>query len=141
MSTTSLETILKHDSAGSVIAGAVCGTLAVVVVVTVVVVILRRKYTVNCNFERKRDVAASQSVSGTDSPENNAAHTYDEGSMPNAASVYDALKDRGNGPDDRDLYTPLDESSSKNAVEYENVKKEDPVYTNMRLTHSVQTVL
>ncbi|XP_052814603.1 contactin-2-like [Mya arenaria] len=131
----------QDDSAGSVIAGAVCGTLAVVVVVTVVVVILRRKYTVNCNFERKRDVAASQSVSGTDSPENNAAHTYDEGSMPNAASVYDALKDRGNGPDDRDLYTPLDESSSKNAVEYENVKKEDPVYTNMRLTHSVQTVL
>ncbi|XP_052812553.1 vascular cell adhesion protein 1-like [Mya arenaria] len=45
----------QDDSAGSVIAGAVCGTLAVVVVVTVVVVILRRKYTVNCNFERKRD--------------------------------------------------------------------------------------
>ncbi|WAR10410.1 hypothetical protein MAR_035486 [Mya arenaria] len=116
----------SNDSAGSVIAGAVCGTLAVVVVVTVVVVILRRKYTVNCNFERKRD-----------NPENNAVHTYDELSVPNAASVNDALNDRGNGPDDPDLYTPLDESRSTNAEHYEDVsaKKEDPVYYNVMLTN------
>ncbi|WAR10447.1 hypothetical protein MAR_035523 [Mya arenaria] len=111
----------SNDSAGSVIAVAVCGTLVAVAVVTVVVVILRRKYTVNCNFERKRDVTAAQSVSDTDNPENNAVHTYDELSVPNAASVNDALNDRGNGPDDPDLYTPLDESRSTNAVHYEDV--------------------
>ncbi|WAR10450.1 CD22-like protein [Mya arenaria] len=126
----------SNDSAGSVIAVAVCGTLVAVAVVTVVVVILRRKYTVNCNFERKRDVTAAQSVSDTDNPENNAVHTYDELSVPNAASVNDALNDRGNGPDDPDLYTPLDESRSTNAVHYEdvNAKKED-VYYNMMLTN------
>ncbi|WAR06241.1 hypothetical protein MAR_021610 [Mya arenaria] len=53
--------------------------------------------------------------------------------MTNTASHYDILKQRENGPDNSDLYTPSDVSSSKPNV---NERKEEPTYIN-----TVQTVL
>ncbi|WAR05292.1 hypothetical protein MAR_020661 [Mya arenaria] len=48
---------------------------------------------------------------------------------------------RADIPDNTHLYMPLDESSSKSDVHYQNVKKEDPVYNNTVLKNSAQTGL
>ncbi|WAR06276.1 hypothetical protein MAR_021645 [Mya arenaria] len=48
---------------------------------------------------------------------------------------------RADIPDNTHLYMPLDESSSKSDVHYQNVKKEDPVYNNTVLKNSAQTEL
>ncbi|XP_052818775.1 hemicentin-1-like [Mya arenaria] len=130
----------QGSSAGPVIGG-VGGSIAAIVAVTIVVVILRRKYAVNCNTVRKKDVPAGQSISGTDHPGYNADPKYEEVSMITAISVYEVLKDGENGPDKSHVYTALDGSSSKPNACYENFKTEDPVYNNTMLNNSAQTVL
>ncbi|XP_052806090.1 titin-like [Mya arenaria] len=92
---------------------------------------------------------------GTDSPGCKAANTYEELSKRTDTSVYDALKkgDNGsgtdgprcnaaqtyeelsmktekgdNGPDNSQVYTPLDTSKSQSHMYFRNAKQEDPVY-------------
>ncbi|WAR05841.1 CADM2-like protein [Mya arenaria] len=81
------------------------------------------------------------SISGAFNPSFDAAQTYEDVSMTTGTSVYDALKNGNNGPDDSHVYTPLADSSSRSHVFYENVKKEDPVYNNTVMKNPAQTVL
>ncbi|XP_052804430.1 hemicentin-1-like isoform X2 [Mya arenaria] len=122
-----------------VIGGAVGGSIGAVVAIVVAVFILRRKYTMNCTIARKTDDPAGESVSGRNNPANKAAQTYEEVSMTTAeTSVYDALKDWENRPNSAHVYTPLDASTLKSNLNYENMKNENPVYNNTALNNPVQ---
>ncbi|XP_052806545.1 hemicentin-2-like [Mya arenaria] len=129
-----------------VIGGVVGGSLGVVVVVVVIVLvfILRRKYTLNCSFNmslsKKEDVDSNQLRNNADNAGYNAAETYEVVSTMKETPNYDVLNVGNERPDNTHLYTPLDESNSKSHIYYENVKKEDPMYTNTVLKNPVQTV-
>ncbi|XP_052803697.1 uncharacterized protein LOC128233872 [Mya arenaria] len=60
--------------------------------------------------------------SGTESPRCNAAQTYEELSM--------KTEKEDNGPDNYQVYTPLDEFKIPSHMNYGNVKNENPVYNN-----------
>ncbi|XP_052804993.1 hemicentin-2-like [Mya arenaria] len=123
---------------GAVIGGAVGGSIGAVVVIAVVVFILRRNYTMNCIISRKRGIPDEEPESGRNNPGYSAAQTYEEVSMTNETSVYDALKD---GDSSSHVYTPLDESTLKSSAFYENTMNEYPVYNNTVLKNPVQTML
>ncbi|WAR06005.1 HMCN1-like protein [Mya arenaria] len=83
--------------------------------------------------------SSRQTANGTENPGYNAAVTYEEVSMTNDKTVYDALNIRSDGSNTPHVYMSVD--TSKSNAYYENVKKEDPVYNNTSLKNPVQTVL
>ncbi|WAR06594.1 CNTN5-like protein [Mya arenaria] len=127
----------KHaDSQVALIGGSIGGGIAVVLVAIGVILILKKfrtsGYTKNRDKLTKRtsqlssqqkkndDNPAGQSISGTDGPRCNAAQTYEELSM--------KTEKGDNGPDNSQVYTPLDTSKSQSHMYFRNAKQEDPVY-------------
>ncbi|WAR05465.1 NPHN-like protein [Mya arenaria] len=83
--------------------------------------------------------SSRQTANGTENPGYNAAVTYEEVSMTNDKTVYDALNIGSDGSNTPHVYMSVD--TSKSNAYYENVKKEDPVYNNTSLKNPVQTEL
>ncbi|XP_052804753.1 synaptogenesis protein syg-2-like isoform X1 [Mya arenaria] len=125
----------------STIAGGVAAGIVSILGISVVIFVLRRKYSVSCAFKltRKEDSPSSQTGHGTGNPGYNVAVTYEEVSMTNNKTVYDALDIGNDRSKESHVYTSLDDSKSN--VNYENVKPEDPIYNNTSLTNPAQTVL
>ncbi|XP_052788383.1 hemicentin-2-like isoform X2 [Mya arenaria] len=114
----------QAESQGAVIGGSIGGGITAVLLIIGVVFIVKRFRTSGQGNNR----------SGTDVTGCNAAQTYDELSMRTETSVYDALRNGDNGPENSPVYSQLDESkSSQSDVYYKNVQKENPVYSNTML--------
>ncbi|XP_052806858.1 uncharacterized protein LOC128236075 isoform X3 [Mya arenaria] len=128
------------------IAGGVTAGIITILGIVVVICVIRRKYSISCAFKfTRKEVSSSRQTApddcrnGTENPGYNAAVTYEEVSMTNDKTVYDALNIRSDGSNTPHVYMSVD--TSKSNAYYENVKKEDPVYNNTSLKNPVQTVL
>ncbi|XP_052811780.1 nephrin-like [Mya arenaria] len=134
---------VNNPNTGSIVGGAIGGTVGAIVAIVVIVVILRRQYLLKCYICPNKKSADSDepSVFGTNNPGSNAAQAHEDGSVATGTSVYDVLRDGDKGSDNSHVYMTLNESSQKPQGNYENVKKEDPVYNNAVQTNPVQTVL
>ncbi|WAR07621.1 LOW QUALITY PROTEIN: CEAM5-like protein [Mya arenaria] len=112
---------VSNPNTGSIVGGAIGGTVGAIVAIVVIVVILRRQCLLKCYICPNKK---------SDNPGSNAAEAHDAVSMATGTLVYDVLRDGDKGSDNSHVYMTLNESSQEPQGNYENVKKEDPVYNN-----------
>ncbi|XP_052804995.1 nephrin-like isoform X2 [Mya arenaria] len=126
-----------------VVGGAVGGSLGAIFAAVVLVLILRRKYTLHCScnmsLSTKEDEHSGRNGHGDENQGYNAAVTYEVVSATKETPVYDALNVGNDGPENSQVYMPLEDSNPH--VYYENVERDDAVYKNTVLKNPVQTVL
>ncbi|WAR09040.1 hypothetical protein MAR_018998, partial [Mya arenaria] len=108
---------VNNPNTGSIVGGAIGGTVGAIVAIVVIVVILRRQYLLKCYIcpNKKSDLVQT---------------TPDLTQLRHTRTVPWQQAHRFTMSDNSHVYMTLNESSQKPQGNYENVKKEDPVYNN-----------